>query len=377
MPEFAYKCVDRFGRNTSGRVHSESKEGALIALRKQGLTPTSIREVRVSGPATAPGFGSVSIGRLAAYTRQFAMLAKTDIPLSEIFEILAEEEEGVLLHEASAHIAKKTGLGQSLGSAMAERPRVFSKLYIRMVEAGISSGTLDKVADHMAKMYEAESALRKKFMSKMVYPIAVLGFAFLVGLLLGAIGAIPRPVVMALIGFWMIIGALVILGMTRPGYRIYREIGFRIPWIGRFMRKINLARFCRVFGTQYAAGVPILEGLETSRQVMQDDGLERAIARIERYVHRGIELRDAMINAGVFPRQMVGMIGVGERAGGVEIMLEKLAEYYELDVDAQSTIITTVMYFVVMLTVAITVGLIVLSFWIGYWRNIGALIEAA
>ena len=366
---------DVSGKQVRGRLHAASRELAVEALRKEGVIPISVNEIATLSFGSVPGLGSVSVSRLAVYTRKFAELVKTDIPLSEIFEILAEEEQGTLLPEASRHVAKEIGRGTPLGEAMALRPFVFSKLYIRMIEAGLSSGTLDKVAGHLAKLYEAENALRKKLWSKLTYPFILLLICFLAALLLRAIGFIPPALFGALMSFWLVAAGLALLGITRPGYRIYREIGMRLPAIGSLMRKINLARFCRVFGLQYAAGVPLLEGLDTSREVLQDSSLQRAITSIQKRINAGMELRDAMIHTGVFPRRMVSMIGVGERGGGVEKMLEKMAEYYELEIDTESTILTTVLYFVVYLAVAITVGVVVLTFWSSYFGMINEMIQ--
>lgn len=366
---------DESGKQVRGRIQAASRRLAVEALRKEGVIPTSLSEIVAVRPSTTPGFGSVSVARLAVYTRKFAQLIKTDIPLSEVFDILAEEEEGVLLPEASEYVARQIGQGTPLGEAMGARPRVFSRLYIKMVEAGLFSGTLDKVAGHLAKLYEAENVLRKKLLSKLTYPFILLAVCFLAALLLKAIGFIPPALFNGLMAFWLIIAGLGLFGMTRPGYKIYREIGLRLPAIGRLMRKINLARFCRVFGLQYAAGVPLLEGLDTSREVLQDSSLQRAVTSIQKRINAGMELRDAMIHTGVFPRRMVSMIGVGERGGGVEKMLEKMAEYYELEIDTESTILTTILYFVVYLAVAITVGVVVLSFWRSYFGMIEGLME--
>jgi len=371
VPEFRYECVDRSGKSTKGRLYAESRQGAVVALRERGLIPTNVSELTPVQPGSAPGFGSVSVQRLAVYTRKFAELTKTDIPLSEVFEILAEEEEGTLLPEASRHVASSIATGSMLGEAMVQRPRAFSRLYISMVEAGMRSGTLELVAENLAGLYEAETALRKNLVSKLTYPVVLLGFCFLAALILRSVRFVSNELFSALMGFWLIAGGLGLFGMTRPGYALYRQVGFRIPGIGDLMRKINLARFCRIFGLQYAAGVPILEGLEVSKEVLQDPQLERAVNGMQRRVNAGMELREAMIATGVFPRRMVSMVGVGEHAGGVEKMLAKLAEYYDLDVNTMSTIFTTILYFVVYLAVAVTVAFVVISAWQSYWGLVG------
>ncbi len=380
VPEYRYECVDRSGKPLKGVVHAESREGAVIAIRNQGLIPTGVCELREKRPQYAPGFGGVSVQRLAAYTRKFAELSRTDIPMSEVFEILGEEEEGRLLPEASRYVAREIGTGRQLGQAMSQCPRVFSKLYIRMVEAGIRSGTLDRVADNLARLFETENALRKNLVSKLIYPALLLAFSFLVALILHSVRLGERRIISdglfyMLMWFWMMIGLLGLFGITRPGYAIYRQIGFRLPWIGALMRNINLARFCRIFGLQYAAGVPIVEGLETSKEVLQDPLLERAVTGIQKRINAGMDLRDAMIATRIFPGMMVSMIGTGERAGGVDKMLEKLAEYYELDVNTQSTIMATVLIFVVMLAVLITGGAIVIGAWSSHFAMINDVIE--
>jgi type IV pilus assembly protein PilC len=371
VPDYRYECVDRAGKVQKGKLTADSREGAVIALRERGLIPTSVREIQSVRPAAAPGLGSVTVQRLGVFTRKFAELISTDIPLSEVFEILAEEEEGTLLPEACRHVAKEVAKGNYLIHAMAERPRVFSPLYIKMVEAGMRSGTLDKVADNLARIYEAETALRKRFISKLIYPAIILGVAFLSAFVLRAIGFVRNELFMALMGFWLVMGGLAVFGITRIGYSIYRQIGFRLPGIGKLMRNINLARFCRILGLQYGAGVPILEGLEVSKETLQDPTLQRAVTGIQRRINSGMDIREAMAAVGVFPRRVVTMVGVGERAGGVEQMLAKLAEYYDLDVETGSTILTTIIFFVVFFMVAITVGIIVISAWSSYWGLIG------
>jgi len=375
VPEFRYECVDPSGKLKKGVVTAESRDGAVMSLRERGLIPTLVRELTVKQPVTAPGLGGVSVQRLAVYTRKFAELSKTDIPVSETFEILADEEEGMLLPEASRHVAKEISMGLPLGEAMASRPRVFSRLYIRMIEAGLRSGTLENVADNLAKLYEAENALRKKILSKLTYPFILLIFCFVAAFILRMVGFVSDALFASLMWLWVVIGMLVLIGMTRPGYAIYRRIAFRLPWIGNLMRNINLARFCRIFSLQYGAGVPVMEGLEVSREVLQDPGLEKAVNGIIRRINSGMDLRDAMAATGVFPRRVVGMVGTGERAGGVDLMLSKLAEYYDLDVDMQSTIMTTVLYFVVFLAVAGTVIAVVFSAWGSYFGMINDLID--
>ncbi|MCX6645367.1 MAG: type II secretion system F family protein [bacterium] len=363
------------GRRERGEINAESRDMAIKLLKDRGWTPTSVNMVAEKQNYSAPGLGGVSVIRLAAFTRKFATLVKTDLPVTEIFSILAEGEEGHLLPEASIHVANRIANGVKLGEAMAERPRVFSRLYIHMVEAGMNSGTLDLVAQNLAKLYESESALRKQLFGKLAYPVALLVFTFAISLILKGIGFIPTPLFILMMTFWVIFVALVLLGRTAPGYRIYREIGFLIPGIGKMMRTINLARFCRVFGLQFAAGVPVLQGLEVSKEVLQDTRFRNAVDRMQKHIVDGMNLRDSMVASGVFPAQMAGMIRAGEKAGGVEEMLEKMAEYYEQDIETMTAAMVTIIYFVVYLLVAGTACVIIFGAWSHYFGIINSLME--
>jgi type II secretory pathway component PulF len=376
MPEYVYRGINSAGQRRAGKLEAESREIAINALKKKGLTPLSVHETgQWRGPQNAPGLGGISVSHLAIFTRKFAQLLKTDMPITVVLGVLADEEESPFVREAIEHMGDRISQGSSIENAMAERPRVFSKLYIRMIQAGLTSGTLDLVADNLAKLYETEAAMRKQMIGKLAYPVALLGFCFLAGIVLRMVNFITPALFAMIQGVWLMVILLVVFGATRLGYRIYREIGFRLPGIGALMRNINLARFCRIFGLQYAAGVPVLEGLDVAREVLQDGSLANAVVTMKRHINNGLDLRDAFAKTGVFPKRVVGMVGVGEKGGGVDLMLEKLAEYYELDIATQSSILTTVIYFAVYLAVAITVGIMVISGYMSYFGLINSLIN--
>lgn len=364
-----------YGKRQRGKISADSREIATLLLKKKGWTPTSVTEILPKQPQDAPGFGGVSVKRLAGYTRKFATLVKTDIPITEVMSLLAESEQGRLLPEASRHVANQIANGVPFGDAMAERPRVFSKLYIRMIEAGLNSGTLDLVAENLAQLYENESKLRTKILGTLIYPFGLLAFSFLISLILRAIGTIPPQLFSVLMGFWFIFGMIVFIGMTPPGYKVYREIGFKIPGLGKLMRTINLARFCRILSLQYKAGVSVLRGLDVTKEILQDRSFRNAVDRMQTHIIDGMDLRDAMVASGVFPSQMSGMIRVGERAGSVDSMLDKLAEYYDQDIDTMSSMLANFIYFAVYFMIMITAGIIIFSFWSGYWGKIGELIN--
>jgi len=359
--------MDASGKRVRGITTAGSREAAVLKLKKLGLAPTSLTELRKRNPTSAPIFGKVNVKALSIYTRKFAELVKSGIALSEIFEILAEEEEYPILREASTFLAGEVAKGRGLAESMSARPMCFSPLYIRMIEAGMQSGTLDRISQNLAKLYETESVFRQKLIAKLWYPAILLFVCFLLSLLTRSFGVLSESVFSAMMFFWFCVAIIIVFGMTRVGYKIYRTIGFRLPWIGNYMRKINLARFCRIFGLQYSAGVPVLEGLDVAKQTLQDPQLSSAVTGMQKRINAGMDLREAMVATGVFPKRMVSMVAAGEVAGGVELMLEKLAEYYELDIETGSTIMATVIWFVVFFAVAITILAVVVSLYQSYW----------
>jgi len=366
--------MDSAGKKTRGVVFAESRQVAVLKLKKQGLIPTDVKELAETQPEAAPMFGKVSVRNLSMYTRKFAELVRTDIPLTEIFDILAEEEEYRPLKEASEFLSTEVAKGRGLPEAMKERPRCFSPLYIRMIEAGMRSGTLDLIAQNLAKLYETESAFRQKLISRLFYPAGLLAFCFILSIATRALGVLNVGVFGGIMMFWTVVIALILIGITRAGYSLYRRIGFRLPWLGDYMRKINLARFCRIFGLQYASGVPVLEGLDTAKVTLQDPTLSQGVTGLQKRINAGMDLREAMVASGVFPKRMVSMVATGEAAGSVELMLQKLAEYYELDIETGSTIMAWAIWFVVFIAVAVTVGAVVISLWQNYFNMINSLI---
>jgi type IV pilus assembly protein PilC len=370
MFKYRYIAYDNFGKKQSGYVEADSKDAAVAQVKNQGLQPTALY-----GPyGRQPGAGGINISRvrmksLAAYTRKFSQLYKAGVGMDEIFTILGDEEESRLLRNVSKELAADINNGMNIEDALRKYPLIFPPLFSALFKAGMDGGTLDDVADRLATLYEKESELRTQMWTKLVYPITLLVIAILASIFLTRfVPFFPRELATGIITFWAIVVGLIIFFCTPVGYPILRSVLLFTPYIGQLMRKTNLSRFCRILGLLYNSGVPLLESLDLSKQTLQDPRLSNSINRVKDYVNQGDNLATAMKKAGMISQRVISMVAVGERGGSVDEMLKKMSAYYDIEIEHQQQVLLVAAYFVAYLLVAITIGIIVISFWVGYWR---------
>lgn len=370
MLKYRYIAYNAHGKRQSGYVEAQSRDAAVAQVKGQGLQPTA-----VYGPYGAErGAGGFNLSRvriksLAAYTRKFSQLYNAGIGLDEIFGLLAEEEDNRLLRNVSKKLADDVSQGTLIEEALGKYPLIFPPLFVALFKTGMEAGTLDEVANRLADLYEKESALRTQIWTKLAYPIAMLVITLVVGILMARfVPFFPPGVATGLLTFWAIVIGLIIFFCTPIGYPLLRTILIYTPYIGPLMLKTNLARFCRILGLLYNSGVPLLEALDLSRQTLQDPRLNNSIKRVKALVNEGEDLASAMKKAGMIPARVVSMVAVGERGGGVDQMLQKISAYYDVEIEHQQQVLLITTYFVAFFLMAITVGIIVISFWSGYFR---------
>ena len=370
MLKFRYIAYNAHGKRQSGYIEAESRDAAVAKVKGQGLQPTALY-----GPYGAErgaggfNFSRVRIKALAAYTRKFSQLYNAGIGLDEIFGILGEDEDNRLLRNVSKKLAEDCGKGMMIEEALRQYPLIFPPLFVTLFKTGMEAGTLDQVANRLAELYEKESALRTAMWGKLAYPIAMLVITLVIGVLMSRFSPFfPPGVVAGLLTFWGIVIALIIFFCTPVGYPILRTVLMVTPYISQLMLKTNLSRFCRMLGLLYNSGVPLLEALDLSRETLQDPRLNNSIKRIKALVNEGEDLATAMKKAGMIPSSVVSMVAVGERGGGVDEMLKKISAYYDVEIEHQQQMLLITTYFVAFFLMAITVGIIVISFWSGYFR---------
>ncbi|MGH7962729.1 MAG: type II secretion system inner membrane protein GspF [Candidatus Binatia bacterium] len=367
MPIYAYKGLTTQGREVTGVIDADSPKGARLSLRRTGIFPTAINEeqsARTIDPTKAPSglagvFERVSARDLALLTRQFATLARAGLPLVECLGTLIEQTERVALKRVLAHVRQQVREGRSLADAFQAHPRVFSAIYVNMVRAGEESGTLDTVLARLADYSEGQARLLRTLQSALTYPLfmVVVASAILVFLLAYVVPQVTRlfsetgqtlPLATRiLIGFssfladfWWLVAVLCAGGVllaarllrTAKG-RVWRDrLLLRLPWVGRLLQRVNVARFARTLSTLLASGVPLLTALGIVTHLVSNSLMRQALEEARASVQEGESLAAPLRRSGLFPALLIQMIAVGERSGEMEDMLRYAAEAYDEEV---------------------------------------------
>ncbi len=394
MPVYEYNALDKKGKTTTGIIDAESAAVARQKLRGNQLFPVSIRQVEKAVGTEGRGlkgirlFDRVKSADLSMMTRQLATLLEAGFPLVTALDSLLSQIASPTFKKALAQIKTAVVEGGSFANALSAYPSIFSALYINMVHAGESSGTLEIVLDRLADITEKQEALRSRIRSKMVYPIfmTIFGAAILFFLLTVIVPNItsiftemektlPAPT-RFLIGasavfsayWWMLILGLIALGIsfnrlkkTARGRHLYDQIKLAFPVTGPLARKLAVARFSRTLASLLENGVPMLTALEIVKNIVGNVLVSDAIEAATVEVGKGQGLSQAISGHNVFPHLAVQMVQVGEQSGGLEAMLNKVADIYEGEAEAAVLGLTALLEPVMILVMGVMVGFIVLS----------------
>src|SRR6195256_2124456 len=359
MPVFTFSGKTNSGEKVQGERTAPTKESLASALRRERITPGSIRE---KGKEFAlPTFGSskVSTKDIAIFFRQFSVMIDAGLPLVQCLEILAANQENLSFQKTLTGVRTTVEGGATLANAMRQYPNVFDDLTTNMIEAGETGGILDIILQRLATYVEKAVRLRAAVKSALIYPVAVVSIAVLIvgallkwvvpifaNLFVGLGVALPLPtrIVIGLSNFighfwWFFIigGVGLVFGMKQvrkdPRGRYYFDAALlKLPAIGILLRKIAVARFTRTLGTLITSGVPILEGLAITARTSGNAVLEEALMKVRKAIEEGRTIVDPLRECGVFPNMVTQMIGVGEATGAMDSMLQKIADFYEDEV---------------------------------------------
>ena len=341
-------------------------------------------------------FKKVAPKSLQVFSRQFATLIEAGVSIVSALVILEEQTEDKNLAPVIDDVRGHVESGLILSKALARHPDVFSRLYVAMIEAGEASGTLDRVLDRVAIQIEKETQIKRKVKSAMVYPIVVLIFASIVltGMLLflvpvfvkifsqlnGQLPALTQAVVNLsnlLKHYWFIIFPAVGLGIwgflrckkTESGRRIWDRFKLKVPMkIGDVVLKVTMARFSRTLATLVGAGVDIVKALEITGATAGNWVVESALAEVRVKVHQGVPIAQPLVENPVFPAMVSQMIRIGEETGELEKMLGKIADFYEDEVDASISALTSIIEPLMMIGVGCMVGVIVISMYLPMFK---------
>ena len=400
MPDYKYQGTSRSGSSVSGVMTASNKTELASLLKRQQITATKMTEK--GKEFSVPTFGGgVKAKELAIFTRQFSVMIDAGLPLVQCLEILAGQQENKVFQKVLTGTRSQVEGGATLSAAMRSSPKVFDALYVNMVEAGETGGILDTILQRLSSYIEKNVKLQRAVKSALVYPVGVISVAAgVITLLLWKVVPIfatlfaglgvdlplPTKIVIAMSNFIgsifgllllvAIVGALFGLKVwygTRQGRFILDTIVLKLPIVGILMRKIAVARFTRTLGTLISSGVPILEGLDITAKTAGNAVVEKALQQVRKSLEEGKSLTEPLKEAEMFPGMVTQMIAVGEQTGAMDAMLQKIADFYEEEVDAAVKDLLTALEPIMIVFLGLIVGGVVISMYLPLFSLIGKL----
>ncbi len=400
MPVFTFKGTDAQGKKISGEKLADNKVQLTMQLRRERITPGAIKEKGKEFTLPTFGTGKVPIKELAVFFRQFSVMIDAGLPLVQCLEILAANQENQVFQKCLTAVRTTVEGGATLSNAMRAHPKIFDDLTTNMVEAGETGGILDTILQRLAAYVEKNVKLKSAVKSALIYPVSVISMACLVvGALLKFVVpifanmfasmdiALPLPtrfVINAsnLVKDWwwvfLILMIVLVLGIRQvrkdpKGRFLLDKLMLSLWIIGPVLRKIAVARFTRTLGTLITSGVPILEGLAITARTSGNAVLEDALMKVRKAVEEGRTIVDPLRESGVFPNMVTQMIGVGEATGAMDAMLQKIADFYEDEVDAATKNLLTLLEPLLIGFLGFVVGGIVISLYLPLFSMIAKL----
>jgi type IV pilus assembly protein PilC len=400
MPVFTFSGKSATGEKIQGERVAASKEMLSTALRRERIQPASIREKGKEFSLPTFGSGKVKVKDVAVFFRQFSVMIDAGLPLVQCLEILAANQENPSFQKTLTGVRTTLEGGSTLANAMRQYPKIFDDLTTNMIEAGETGGILDIILQRLAQYVEKAVKLRSAIKSALIYPVAVVSIAVLIvgallkwvvpifaNLFVGLGVALPLPTrvvigLSAFVGtFWWfgIVGMiLLVFGIKQirkhPRGRYYFDaMLLKMPIVGILLRKIAVARFTRTLGTLITSGVPILEGLAITARTSGNAVLEEALMKVRKAIEEGRTIVDPLRECGVFPNMVTQMIGVGEATGAMDAMLQKIADFYEDEVDSATKDMLAMLEPAIIGMLGVTIGGIVISLYMPLFAMISKL----
>lgn len=390
MPIYSYSFRDASGGVQKGTADSESEETLRKRFEEQGFTILEVKMIRARG-TRQKNYGRVKLGNLAVFCRQFSTMVDAGVSLVRCLDVLGAQTQDPKLKKILGDIGERVESGESLSRAMQRHPRTFSSLFIGLVRAGEIGGVLEESLQRLAQFLEKDVELRRKVKSALTYPVLVVVFATgIVGFLvywfvpqwatilndLGLKGDQLPASTQFLIDVanlmknqsWVIAIALITVFVshklfvsTRFGRRVMDRVKLKVPVFGKLHHKVCMARFSRTMGTLLTSGVPILQAMETVSGVVGNTIMSDAILEARARIREGDRIGDPLEASRLFPPMVVHMIGVGEESGSLDYMLQKIADFYEAEVEATLASLTAALEPILIVGLGCAVGFIVVS----------------
>ncbi|PQP02993.1 MULTISPECIES: type II secretion system F family protein [Pseudomonas] len=386
---YAWEGTDRKGAKMTGELTGQNPALIKAQLRKQGINPGKVRKKS----ASIFSFGKrIKALDIALFTRQMATMMKAGVPLLQSFEIIGEGFDNPNMRKLVDEVKQEVAAGNSFAAALRKKPEYFDELYCNLVDAGEQAGALDTLLERVATYKEKSESLKAKIKKAMTYPLAVVFVAIIVtGILLvkvvpqfqsvfSGFGAELPAFTVMVIGlsefmqdwWWMMLGVLgaLIFGLRHafknsPGFRDRTDAWLlKLPLVGALMYKSAVARYARTLSTTFAAGVPLVEALESVAGATGNIVFKRAVLRIKQDVSTGMQLNFSMRTSGIFPTMAIQMTAIGEESGALDDMLDKVAGFYEAEVDNMVDNLTSLMEPFIMVVLGVIVGGLVVAMYL-------------
>lgn len=386
---FVWEATNKQGAKISGETSGQSLALVKAQLRKQGVNPTKVRKKSVSLLGKGKKIQPIDI---ALFARQMATMMKAGVPLLQSFDIISEGLENQNMRKLVDDIKQQVAAGNSFATALRTRPQYFDELFCNLVDAGEQAGALEDLLDRVATYKEKTEALKAKIKKAMNYPIAVVCVALIVtGILLikvvpqfesvfSSFGAELPAFTQFVVGlsevvqkWWLLflIGLAAViftLGETKKRSEKFRNwldrVALKAPIVGDIIFKSSVARYARTLSTTFAAGVPLVEALDSVAGATGNIVFKNAVNKIKQDVSSGMQLNFSMRTTGVFPSMAIQMTAIGEESGALDMMLDKVATYYEAEVDNAVDGLTSLMEPMIMSVLGVLVGGLVIAMYL-------------
>ena len=389
MPGFSYVAVDKRGKEKRGSLEAETRERALEQLKAEGLIPVSVREQGALNKEIDFSIGKkVKPRDLSVFCRQFVSITQAGVPMKEALQMLSEQTENKWLKRAISEVLLNVEKGNTLADSMRSQPDIFPPMLVNMVEAGEQSGSLEMAFSRMAVHFEKEAKLKATIKKATIYPIilviAAIGviavmLLFVIPIFIDMFADldIEMPAITMFVmnsskwmtSHWYVVLAIIV-GIVAAYKLIYRttqgrltidRIKMKMPLFGKLTVKTACSQFARTMSTLLMSGISTIDALETTSKIVNNIHYTNAMLKAREEVMKGVPLSEPLEASGIFPPMVYHMTGIGEETGNVEEMLEKMADYYDEEVEMTTQSVLAAMEPIIILFMALIIGTLVIA----------------
>lgn len=391
MANFTYTAKTASGTVQKGSISAQTRKGALDSLQQKGLHPLVVKEAKSGGLSmniSLPGSSGIKSKDIVVFTRQFSTMIGAGVPILRALSTLKEQTDSASLRAALDTVVADVQGGMSLSEALEKHPKAFSETYINMVRAGEAGGILDQILNRLAFQVEKDATIKSKFKGAMIYPAVVTTVAVgavimlmvsvipkLTSILIEAGGELPLQTRLIigvsdiLLNQWpmLIVGLGVIVFLfrrwtkTKKGRYTFHKFLLKMPVFGKITLKVNVARFARTFSSLLGAGVSVIESLETTAGALTNVVVRDALYEAAQQIKNGQPISDSLNQSGILPQIIIQMAAVGEETGQLDTVLNKVAEFYEDEVDTIIASLSSIIEPILIVGLGSIVGFIVAS----------------